>query len=201
MAPNDSRDRIVGVKRHLRIQTPARDLVRGAQPSPPARIRAYASQTMTQTSALRITRATNDDLAFVGHSWLQSYAETFRPNRQCSHCYAMPDAAYRPWQRGRIRSIMGDGAAVFVARDPESMAYIHGWLCAARDGDALVLHFAYVKGARRREGVFSGLLAAALDELGGEQLAYTHRTRFDSKLESLGFRYRSVERVGRREVA
>jgi hypothetical protein len=148
--------------------------------------------------SLRIDRATHQDLHLVEHSWLQSYRETFRPHSRCrAGCYAMPDAAYRPWQRERIRGLVGGGAMVLVARDPESMVYLRGWLCAERLGRELVLHYAYTKSSHRKSGVFTALLASALDALGGSGLVYTHHTRFDSKLEQLGFAYQSVERLGR----
>lgn len=111
----------------------------------------------------------------------------------------MPERGFYRWHREDvINPLLANGAQVLVARDVDRPAFVFGWLCAQRVGDALVCHYAYVKRAFRERGIGHAMLAAAVERWGdgAADLRQTHGSReHDHKLAAMGFRKVAVEKL------
>jgi hypothetical protein len=86
-------------------------------------------------------RASTADGRFIADSWLRSY----QPSRRCK---GIPSDIYWANHR-RVVSGLLDRADTWVACDPTDPWTIWGWICGAWEGQALVLHYVYVKDAFR----------------------------------------------------
>lgn len=136
---------------------------------------------------VRVTEFRSDDRAFLMDTWARSY-------RVAEACAAIPKAAYFPWHRKRMESVL-ERALVLVARDADNPAFIYGYGVFERVGPKMVAHWLYTKGGFKRRGIASVLLARALEQLGAgaTQLVMTFRTYIADKAASLGFRFEPLE--------
>lgn len=110
----------------------------------------------------------------------------------------MPARAHALWCKDVIARLLEGGARVYVARDAEHPAFLFGWLCAQRVGDALACHWAYVKRPWREQGIGHALLTAAVDGLGdgASELWQTHSSaEHGERLRAMGFVRVPVERL------
>lgn len=81
---------------------------------------------------------------------------------------SIPSPLYEIGQRGRIDRILEDPETiVLIACDTDTPELIYGWVVGSPD----VLHYLYVKGNYRRNGIGSGLI----EELLGKPIQYTHK--------------------------
>ena len=100
---------------------------------------------------IRAPRPTDE--GYILKSWLR----VFRKNSRMRH---LPEDVYYQDQADQIRQIISS-AETLIAANPDDDDEIHGYATVQRlDGDPLVLHFAYTRGQRRRQGVFRRLAEA-----------------------------------------
>lgn len=111
-----------------------------------------------------VRKAISEDLPFIFDSWLQTF-------RRSPFATGIPGPIYFQRQRARIVRLLLN-CSVLIAHARGSPEVILGYL--VRDEKAPVLHYLYAKGAMRRLGLGSVLIAAASLEC---PLEYTHLTR------------------------
>lgn len=104
-----------------------------------------------------ITTANEADMNFIFSSWLKSFQET-EQNR------LIPGAVYFRAQSALITDLL-KSSTVLVARSPVDDLIIRGYAV----GSAPELHWVYVKGVCRRQGIATALLDAL-----GDLQTFTH---------------------------
>lgn len=120
-------------------------------------------------SQVSMRRATPEDGRFVADSWLRSYKGAY-------HVKRVPAEVYWKQHRAVIAHAV-DRSDVWIACDPHDPWTIWGWICAERDGSALVVHYVYVKDAFRGFRVGSHLVKALCDEAPTTHVFYTADTK------------------------
>jgi len=121
-----------------------------------------------------------DEVAFVYDSWLNSYA-TGRGYRSEQANTTAFKTKWRTYVAHILRQV-----PVYLIEDPKSGKFL-GWFC----GDSGFLHYAYVKAMFRKQGIFS----AVFKHLGcDENTIATHNTPiFGSVAERWGLKIRETE--------
>jgi len=138
-----------------------------------------------------ISPVTQDDLDFVYSSWLNSYAQTYyskRPDGSVVRRTPMPKPHFFAAQQLLIDALLKRSLCL-VYRSPVDASVIRGYAVAEKRGDGMVLHWAYTRSNRRREGVMRALLAELSQRLGtGVGGVYTHmRNPGCAYLDAMGF--------------
>lgn len=100
-----------------------------------------------------------EDLNFVLNSWLQSYWYPFY-RRRLGLRREFPRNTYFRIMEGRIKELIGDGAGIQVACNPELEDQIFGWMFAARG----IVYYVFVKNPFRRQGIARKLLEVHFGE-------------------------------------
>jgi ribosomal protein S18 acetylase RimI-like enzyme len=157
----------------------------------------------------------SDDRNFVLRTWA-------RAARMTVSGMGMDRERYYALQReGVIDVLLERGSRVFVARDADEPLFLYGFLVAELIGESVAVHFAYVKGRWRRDGIARDMLDHAVSELGAtaSDLLYTADARtldertvdgrrrlvpekwLAPKLDELGFRYVPVTALLRKGAA
>lgn len=101
----------------------------------------------------------------------------------------MSNADYNVWVDAHMESVLSRFPLLLVAR---SEGVVLGWVCAEGNASGMCVHYVYVKGPRREQGVGKALVRAALYELGpasGEGRYYTARTFAEPTAKAWGFEY------------
>ena len=70
------------------------------------------------------------------------------------------------------------------ACDPENEAHVYGWICSEIVADENILHFVYVKGLFRNNGIGTLLMKFAFPNFGTSKVVYTHKTHAIKHLEA-----------------
>lgn len=138
--------------------------------------------------SLEISPAREQDEAFVLDSWLRSYYDT-------PAFAAVPRSIFFPGARAMVTRILETSPSLLTIRDAQRPDWIAAWVCTSVHEGKLVLHWSYTKFPYRRRGYFSALLRRALDAAPVQDLAYTLHSRFDPRLERMGFSFESIGRL------
>lgn len=132
------------------------------------------------------------ELHLVLSSWKRSYRD---------YCPQLAQDAYYRLQGAVCDEILSRFPLLLAARDPDAPAVVLGWICAepAQQGGVLV-HYAYVKQAYRRQNIAKRLLLAALEHYASEDggLFYTHRTASHAVADRYGLEYLPIAKALRR---
>jgi GNAT superfamily N-acetyltransferase len=133
---------------------------------------------MSELLSYEIARLAPSELNMVLKSWKKSYREAV-PDQRTDDFYLA--------QGNICDAILARFPVLLTARAPSGVAL--GWICGESTDKALVLHYANVKSAYRRNGVFKALLAALIDECpdAGPVNLLTHVTRRAHIVKSMGF--------------
>lgn len=118
--------------------------------------------TMTMPFPCAFRPYNETDTGLVVHSWLESYhdgAPWLRKARFGRYKGPMRRAIHRVLTR----------STVVVACDPEDQTHVLGWVAAELVGRIAVMHYAYVRQARREKGLARELARRALEQLGAER--------------------------------
>lgn len=142
-----------------------------------------------------ISPLTKDDRSFVFDSWVKSYSDVYYERDAQRHIVSantpMPHAHYVAAQSALVELLLGRSTCL-VYRSPVDAGVIRGYAVGEQRGGVLVLHWAFTRSQRRREGVMRELLAELRRELGcvGDGGLYTHRKNPGGYwLEAMGFEF------------
>ena len=105
----------------------------------------------------KIRRMLPSDERFIHSSWHTSFWKTGASKK-------VDKALYNKWQDWRIKRLMAN-CRTLVAYLEEVPDEILGWSCSAPE----ILHYVYVKGVYRRNGIAKGLVPS-------DSVFYTHAT-------------------------
>lgn len=94
---------------------------------------------------LSIRNAGKADVPLITSNWLNSY-------RHAPAVETVPNTLYFRHQHKVLEDIL-PSAIVLVACDSTDPNHVAGWLCAEFMERVLVIHYVYVKGALRKEGI------------------------------------------------
>lgn len=133
--------------------------------------------------AVDISPARDDETAWVLSAWKRSFRSAPGNALRSSEGY------YR-WANPTINEL-AQRISVTVARDAERPEVGYAWVAwvvppGTRD---LVVHYAYTVWGFRRQGLAGRVLGDILTRTNPDDLIYTARTRFDRRVEALGFRF------------
>lgn len=140
-----------------------------------------------------IRHATDEDMAFVMHAWVQSYADSdwaliCTPKdaehvRRCEACGAsrvrVGKAGGEYWRghRALIGAIVRRSHLLVAESDADGL--LDGFACFEPAATPPVVHYVYVRMSARRKGVAKALLSPISD---ARRVIYTHRSRgFEQK--------------------
>jgi hypothetical protein len=118
------------------------------------------------------------DVPLIVSSWRKSYLNRDREGRAAYPLAHIPATVYFDGQSAIIARILGR-ASVQVAHAAEDPSHIIGWVCF----EPAVLHYVYVTGMWRKDGLASELVGMNVGT-GGQ---YTHHTY---AMKTLGKRWR-----------
>jgi hypothetical protein len=126
----------------------------------------------------------DSEQGFVFSGWKSSF-------RHAPQNAALPKGTYFDRQNRDVDQIMDrPGTKVLVAQDAEDPSFLYGFIVYETTPSTFCGHFIYVRHGFRRVHIAKKLLSAALpDDWEDLDRAFTHRTRFDDKVESLGFQF------------
>lgn len=116
-----------------------------------------------------IRAATKDDWPFISNSWLKS-------NRRSPLAQHLRNSVYFDSHKEMVwAALRQQGALVAYPTIKGAEDEICGWLCAERDGQRTVVHYAYTHKAYRKLGV-AKLLLERTGWHPGEEIIATHIT-------------------------
>jgi len=121
---------------------------------------------------IRVRPAGANDVKFITNSWLESYRDAPFP-RNC------PNSIYYHYQHKLLEQLI-PRSYTLVAVNPSETDQILGWICAEHVAETLIVHYVYIKGVFRKQGVASALLNTVVSAIGGEPKSYeyTHKTSY-----------------------
>lgn len=122
------------------------------------------------------------DLEYVLDSWLAAY-------RTSPWAGAIPNNLYHSTYREAINQLLQRGARVLVVRNAANPELLLGWICfELTERKELVVHFAYVKPAYRRNGIYKALVGSLLKHSQQTRYFFTYRTPQSKYLTGCTFR-------------
>jgi len=130
-----------------------------------------------------------EDFIFVTDSWCKSFLGQSRnhPKGWGPLSYMNRDT-YFTKQATLIGRLLRAGATLVVVCPVETPDQVLGWVCC--EPAARVLHFIYVGGLYRREGLGAFMMRSMFNDLGDDPITVTHWTRcVPFYLKKWGLRY------------
>lgn len=110
--------------------------------------------------------ATPRDVPFVTSSWLKSFRKT---------APRMDPRVYTYWHHRVLEALIPQSLGL-VACDETDPDRIYGFGFAARDASMLVVHYIYVRGGYRGQGIGSAIVREWLDRYRPTSVVWTHET-------------------------
>lgn len=162
------------------------------------------------SSSVKIRLATEDDMALIVNSWLETYwgsdvgralnrlgrEPALRPYLQIIEYGQERPSFYYGLQRKLVTGLLARCGAI-VACDPAAESVLYGWLCGDESEEVPLLHYVCVKEGFQDRGIAGKLLKEA-GFRHNARARHTHTTGdFDDKINDGHWEYRpELARIG-----